>query len=855
MAKRLIFLQIFLLSSVLPVLAQYPSIHRTRPRIYADSSRFAWLQQHIAVPGDCRTTWNDFLYAYENWWINDPELYLLGSDSTLWTWTWSSHWSKSEAVYTAFIYRLTRDTLALKRCRFLARQVIGSVDTASFAEMEWYTKEDLLRKLSDAGDILLDWVYDDLPPDVRRPLVQSLYAMNSEFMTTFIESGAGNSYVSSHNTWNSIYCNQNALTLYDAEGLNPRQKDTVLQWFQSVFDKHTRGFIPCWTHYRDDDGGWNWGAAYSMWSLVDQFQYFENMRIGTDKNYYADLPWLRSSINQYVYFIQPDNRCIHLGDGLTRLWGDRVMYLHARMFDDPGSRWMAQYWSLPENTPNTNHKFEKLLYRDFDAMAVLRPELPLDWWADKVGLSVSRSSWDDDAAMVTFFNSPSKRAAHEHRDNNSFAIFKNSPLLIDAGHYDSYGSPHYRNYYQRTIAHNSICVYDSLESYSCFGQPASNDGGQIESAALMNYDDILLPVNQRGKWIRHSSGPGYSYEIADAQLSYDSSKLEFFRRRLLYVKPSKVIVLDNVRLRNTASRQRDISWIAHFAEKPAINGSVIDAEAPGHIEALDGDTYSLTHGNGSISIKTLLPERSTVTRIGGSGYEYWVDGMNYPPAGIPDSTFYTPGKWRIEVRPPAPSDSVVFLHAISIGDSVDVAETGGIALKSEVSVGLDWDGTLYFFSSDADTGKYYHMYADVQGGRTVGIFAADLAAGVYEVSVDGQTDVTASADAGGMLQASVSLSSGTHFVEIVPQVTTIEGSSEAESFMVYPNPANDVLHILMRTPGTSYEVRIHDIRGRLVRSVENQNIVNVSGLPSGTYIVQVTQGGKSCSARFVRKLK
>ena len=183
-----------------------------------------------------------------------------------------------------------------------------------------------------------------------------------------------------------------------------------------------------------------------------------------------------------------------------------------------------------------------------------------------------------------FFNSPSKRAAHEHRDNNSFTIFNDKPLLIDAGSYDTYGGTHYLNYYQRTIAHNSICVFDSAEVYTNFGQPASNDGGQIESFALQNYNDIFLPQNRRGNWIKYDAGVNYQFNIADAQLSYDSAKLDFFRRRFLFVKPYKVIVLDHIHLKNTGTHQRDAKWVAHFMNQHLVCGNVLNSEVTGHIE-------------------------------------------------------------------------------------------------------------------------------------------------------------------------------------------------------------------------------------------------------------------------------
>ena len=847
-----ILLTFILFTSLVTIFAQYPTVNNSRPRVWIDSSRFVSLQNQIIVPGEAQDTYNEVLYAYENWWITDPQLYIAGSDSTLWTWDWSSPYAANQSLLTVFFFKMTNDSIALKRCRFIAQQVISLIDTIDFSAMGWNEKENLLRQLSD-NDMLLDQCYGYFPTTLRDNLTQSLFGMNREFMNTYILSSSGNSYVSSHNTWNNIFCNQNALTLYDASGLTPQQKDTVNQWYETIYDKHIDGFIPCWTHYRDDDGGWNWGAAYTLWSLVDQFQLFENMRIGTDKNFYTDLPWVQNSINQYVYLMQPDNKSIHLGDGQTGIAADKVMYLHARIFNDPRSLWQVQYWSDDQFMTSTIPRFNKLLYKDFTMPVVTQPNLLLDWWADKVGLSVSRSSWDSTATMVTFFNSPSKKAAHEHRDNNSFAIFKNAPLLIDAGHYDSYASSHYRNYYERTIAHNSICVFDSTETYSTSGHTVSNDGGQIQSATLMNYNDIFLPENQKGQWIQFASGTDYEYNIADAQLSYDTTKLDFFRRRLLYVKPNKVIVLDHVHLKNTESNQRDISWIAHFANKPSVSGSIINTIVSGHIDTYNGNIYTAKNGNGSIAIKTLLPDSSTTTLIGGTGYEYWVDSANYPPLYNPDTTFYTPGNWRIEVRPTLLTDTVVYLHTIDIGDSTNIAVANGIALQNAFSVGTDWNDTLYYFSNDADTGKIYHVFNNVQGNRSIGIFATDLITGSYNIRVDGVIITTVSTDVNGILQSSVPLTSGSHIVEIVLNTTAINESNKTNPLIIFPNPANSELSIVLQSSSRPTEIKIYDVNGSLIINSHIHFKINISTLTPGIYTIQVTQDNKYYSTKFIKK--
>lgn len=838
--------------SISALQAQYPVIKQQRPRIVLDSERFSYLKQKIDSQGDCKNTYNEIMFAYNNWWINDPQLYLLGNDSTKWTWEWSSQWASDELILTVLLYKLNGDPTGLKRCRFIASEFIKKIQEVDFQHMSWYEKEDLLRQMSDAGGILLDWCYEDLPEELRRKLSVSMFEMNREFMNTYILSSAGNSYVSSHNTWNNIFCNQNVLVLYEAEGLDQMQKDTVISWYKTLYDKLITGFLPCWTYYRDDDGGWNWGAAYSMWSLVDQFQLFENMRIGTDKNFFHDLDWIKNSINQYLYFIQPDGRCIHLGDGETSISADRVIYLHARYFKDPRSLWLAQYYSQPSKLTWTIPKLNKLMYKDFDMPEVQHHNSEPDWYADKVGLSVSFSSWEKDAAMLTFFNSPSKRAAHEHRDNNSFTIFKNKPLLIDAGYYDTYGGDHYKNYYQRSIAHNTICVYDSTEKYSCFGLPASNDGGQIESTALQNYDDIFLPVNQRGNWIKYSKVDKFVYNISDAQLSYNPAKLDLFRRRVFYLKPDKVLVLDHVHLKNTGQSQRDIKWTGHMVNKPEINGNIINSQIPGHIDTYNANDYYVKNGNGNLSIRTLLPRSVETTLIGGKDHEYWVDGINYSPLTVPDTNSYTPGNWRIEVRPEILTDTVIYLHTISVGDNNKPSMFGGIVIKNDKSIAIDWDSTLFFFAAKGDTGIIHHHSENIAGDRKIDIIAADMQNGNYDIKVNNTVVAVQQTNPDGLLVYELYLKPGDNAIEIVRNLTMNSELAEPELLSIYPNPSDNYIHLGFNDLCNESETEIYNSAGEKILSGKNILKIDISQIKPGIYLVKSRCHEKLYNGRFTK---
>lgn len=372
-----------------------------------------------------------------------------------------------------------------------------------------------------------------------------------------------------------------------------------------------------------------------------------------------------------------------------------------------------------------------------------------------------------------------------------------------------------------------------------------------ELEPLQNYDDIFLPEISVGSDL--ASG-NYEYNIADAQLSYDPAKLDFFRRRLLYIKPGKVI-RDYVHLNNTQSNQRDISWIAHFKNKPHIGGTIVTSSVPGHIDTYDGNSCRATNGNGSVAIKTLLPDSSTITSIGGAGYEYWVNGVNYPPEVIPDSNFYTPGTWRIEVRPTVVTDTVVFLHTIDISDSTHRAIAGGLAMQNRISVGADWNDTLYYFSNDADTGKTYHVFYNVSGSRNIGIFAADLSAGTYNIRVDGELIITVSTDANGILRSAVDLKSGTHTIEIVLNRVSVNEFNTPTILTVFPNPTHLEVNILFPSSASPFITEIYDISGKLIMRNSNQIKLNISGLtPLKPYHILLIQNGKKIFCKICKTI-
>ncbi|MGP8217561.1 MAG: T9SS type A sorting domain-containing protein [Bacteroidia bacterium] len=76
---------------------------------------------------------------------------------------------------------------------------------------------------------------------------------------------------------------------------------------------------------------------------------------------------------------------------------------------------------------------------------------------------------------------------------------------------------------------------------------------------------------------------------------------------------------------------------------------------------------------------------------------------------------------------------------------------------------------------------------------------------------------------------------------------------------IYPNPANDILHVDMGnsfSPGENIEICIRNILGQKVitRNLETErNIkIQVKALPAGMYIIQLREGSFACTSRFAK---
>jgi heparin/heparan-sulfate lyase len=419
-----------------------------------------------------------------------------------------------------------------------------------------------------------------------------------------------------------------------------------------------------------------------------------------------------------LYKLLPDGTPSREGDNeypILDLRDTAVLGYAVNRFKDPYSAWLLRksgffpkqwvipvlefLWDDPEVTPR-------------DPSLTTENELPRARYFSGVGHLVVRDSWKTDSTWIEFDCGP-YLAKHQHLDQNQITIYHQGYLAIDSGaDYTDSESPHYLNYYRRTIAHNTVLVYDPAEKFFWSQNllAAANDGGQrMDSSRFWN--TVRGPEDwehTRDLWnlgsmrvVDHAPGH-YDYAMGDASNAYSPDKLKKFTREVVYL-PGKnlLFVFDLVVSVDPAFRK---AWLLHGVNQPSVDAD----EGKGTEttkEFKNAATVRFREGSGELLVHSLLPRDRVVTRRGGPGADFfcpgdehgggWGSGENWPlepqeGAELPEDpklrrmwkTFWgrdlskiqpsnrknvVPGAWRVEVSPAQPAEKDFFLHVFEIG--------------------------------------------------------------------------------------------------------------------------------------------------------------------------------------------
>jgi hypothetical protein len=429
----------------------------------------------------------------------------------------------------------------------------------------------------------------------------------------------------------------------------------------------------------------------------------------------------RNISRSYLYKIIPDGTSSREGDDeypFPKRDDNVVLGYAVSRFKDPyaawiqhDSGWVPHEWLVPvlEFLWTDPHVHPR------DPQSADAAELPRHQWFRGVDHVVLRDGWNAGATWIQFLAGPFF-GKHQHLDRNAFTIYHRGYLAIDSGaDYTETESPHYLNHYRRTIAHNTMLVYDPSERFF-WGEDlwrAANDGGQrMDSSRYWN------TIRSREDWRRTRDlwdlarveaasfhDDAYQYVRGNATQAYSSHKMAHFSRDLLYLPRSGLLaVFDRVRSTDPAFRK---VWLLHGVHRPDIEPAADATDVGmGAVSSRTAKTIAWHDGGGVLRVHPVLPRAREITVRGGPGWDFWTpgddrggawgSGQNWPLepfAGGPlppdpflvrmwktfwgetldrlqpsNATHVVPGGWRMEVTPAHPALDDRFLHLLEIAD-------------------------------------------------------------------------------------------------------------------------------------------------------------------------------------------
>ncbi len=394
----------------------------------------------------------------------------------------------------------------------------------------------------------------------------------------------------------------------------------------------------------------------------------------------------------FLYSRRPDGLFMIEGDdyaGAGPNWyaGGELLHMLAAMYGDPYVQDEALRYGRDVNDATL-----RMLVRDETLTSRPVEELPLTrYFGPPFGQIIARTGWDvqggrEAGTVVATMNVGEYLFGnHQHLDAGHFSLYYKGPLAIDSGVYigreGGYGCEHFKNYYQRTVAHNSLLILDPAEPTPRYWwEPVtSRDGGQFWLAGgrgeLQKIEEVIR-YGRRARVLAHAFGPDrvapdYSYLAGDMTPGYLAprsypAKVSQVARSFVFLNlktarhPAALVVFDRVTSTNPEFRK---SWLLHSVNEPAIK------EGMTAIERTE-DGY-----NGRLVNHTLLPPAGNreITAVGGPGREFWVDGRNYPQ-GYDQPRDHEPGAWRVEVSPTGPAATDLFLNVMQVMDARDGPE-------------------------------------------------------------------------------------------------------------------------------------------------------------------------------------
>jgi heparin/heparan-sulfate lyase len=584
--------------------------------------------------------------------------------------------------YSAFVYLVTQDKGAGRRAvEGSLSAVKASTDARTFG-MPFHLSA-----------VVYDWCYDLLAPAEKQQFIAEFERIAGSHTPGYPARPRGHGVIG-HDTEGWVLAGQlpAGVAIYDE---SRTMYDAAIVLFHNVFVPPRNFHYPGHAHHQGD--------SYFSRFIYDQAASWLFRRMGAGDVFSREQQFVPYQI---LYNLRPDGQQLRRGDtfddsgrGDSRKIEDSKRLsalLAAYYYDDPYLLWAGQS-DLFYDLGAFERVFE-LLFRKPGFRSRPLSGLPQAKYFDEpIGEMVARTGWNlgvesRDAVIAMrigqyFFGN------HQRKDFGTFQIYYRGALAISSGLYRGYETDHWKYYYHETLSHNGLLVFDPDEAGGI------SDGGQRLPDGRNNPMELetILSRYKMGEVVAHELGPDrrrpeYSYLAGDITQAYTAKVSKVTRSMVAldtrnHTYPATLVVFDRVHSAKPEFKKR---WVLHSIQEPQVKDRSVTV-------VRDENPYG-----GKLLVESLLPQQTTIAKIGGPGKEFWVEnlGKNFPVSKPPPAE---PGAWRIEISPAKPALADRFLHVLTVTDAATQPRAPVRLLSSANVAGagvLDWS---VFFSDSGES--------------------------------------------------------------------------------------------------------------------------------------------------------
>ena len=355
-----------------------------------------------------------------------------------------------------------------------------------------------------------------------------------------------------------------------------------------------------------------------------------------------------------------------------------------------------------------------------------------------LGQIIARNNWTASQVAVLMKIGVRTGGNHDHADAGSFQIWYKTMLAGDTGDYDSYGTSHWRDYHQATVAHNSILIN---------GQGQTKRGGNEMSHRNYLTDSNTLIGEVLGVQYGYTdpatkTKPTYAYIAGDITPAYadknstSGSLASEVQRRMLAVYdtgnddvPLYFFVFDNVKAKSSSYKK---TFLLHVPAAPTISGK----------------TATVQDNGAKLVLQNVIGTGVTVTGVGGAGNNYNVNGSQ-----VWNDPQESDGFWgRIEVTTNSGSATDQMVNVIYVCDANKTPENVTAKEISNSTVKGASIGNVAAVFVTNKTRQSTGFSFTTEGSGTMTYYVSGVAAGKWTITSGGKPVTTLTAtEEGGLL--------------------------------------------------------------------------------------------------------